>query len=482
MGLLEAPCPGGARFAFVPLKSGRCHVRPHRASHRPHVTPRQREVAIANWQAGRPLFSGSMPQTSRREVRKIAFISPHCLIDSSNGAATGTLDQLRLLQQMGFECEAFCAARVDRKERPSIQQVLTGQAVRYEVRRAASASSGPAEILAVYRGIPVSVFAGEVAGAEGAGRAEAKAFLAGVQAFLERSRPDAVLTYGGDPVCLALFDLIKSRDIPLVFALHNFAYSNPRTFRPMDYVIVPTEYCREYYWREMGLASQKLPLPIDRERAAPKARSGACLTFVNPSPHKGVYGLRGSRRSWLGGGPTFRSWWWKAAAGWTASTARAWTGGALGTLRVMENTPDPWRFFATTRVLLVPSLFLENVGLTACEAMLNGIPVVASTRGGLPEVVGDAGFVFDIPARYTPDSRDLPAVEEVGPSDRGDRPALGRRRLLRSLESGRARARAAVASRAACSGLSRFLRQSSPPAWAAARAKGGGRGIQSAGR
>jgi len=80
----------------------------------------------------------------------------------------------------------------------------------------------------------------------------------------------------------------------------------------------------------------------------------------------------------------------------------------------MPNAPDARGFHAVTRLLLMPS-FMENAGLVAMEAMLNGIPVLASNRGGLPETVGDGGILFDIPARYTPETRDIPTAEEVEP-------------------------------------------------------------------
>jgi glycosyltransferase involved in cell wall biosynthesis len=48
--------------------------------------------------------------------------------------------------------------------------------------------------------------------------------------------------------------------------------------------------------------------------------------------------------------------------------------------------------FAGCKMLVMPSLF-ESLGLAAAEAMSYGKPVIASSSGGLPEVVGDGGLV-----------------------------------------------------------------------------------------
>jgi glycosyltransferase involved in cell wall biosynthesis len=52
------------------------------------------------------------------------------------------------------------------------------------------------------------------------------------------------------------------------------------------------------------------------------------------------------------------------------------------------------RLFCEASALVLPSLD-EGFGITALEAMTVGLPVVASNRGALPEVVGDAGILVD---------------------------------------------------------------------------------------
>jgi len=51
--------------------------------------------------------------------------------------------------------------------------------------------------------------------------------------------------------------------------------------------------------------------------------------------------------------------------------------------------------YRTTALLLVPSRVVETFGRVALEAAANGIPVVASRSGGLPEAVGPGGVLVD---------------------------------------------------------------------------------------
>jgi glycosyltransferase involved in cell wall biosynthesis len=59
--------------------------------------------------------------------------------------------------------------------------------------------------------------------------------------------------------------------------------------------------------------------------------------------------------------------------------------------------PDVHRVMGSADIVLVPSVWQEPFGLVAAEAQLLGVPVIASDRGALPELMGNGqlGIVFD---------------------------------------------------------------------------------------
>ena len=88
-------------------------------------------------------------------------------------------------------------------------------------------------------------------------------------------------------------------------------------------------------------------------------------------------------------------------AGGATADAAAWLARAAqpplaGRVEYVGYVADDRReaLFAGARALVLPSLD-EGFGLTALEAMSAGVPVLASNRGSLPEVVGTGGQLLD---------------------------------------------------------------------------------------
>ena len=86
--------------------------------------------------------------------------------------------------------------------------------------------------------------------------AEAETFLTACDLFLRRNRPGVVWTYGGDPVSLAVHGLAKPHSIPVLFALHNFAYPCPNVSDRGGSAVVPSEFARRHYRADAGAGLQ----------------------------------------------------------------------------------------------------------------------------------------------------------------------------------------------------------------------------------
>lgn len=397
---------GGAEFAFLPFKSGRYHARVTSQSRTRRLTIQQRENIERNRAAGKPIFWTE--RKSARPVKKILFAATQCLLDSASGAAVATRQMVDTLRLAGFDCRAYCGSQFDAAEEVALDAVLNESAGTCVI-DTANASSLPdlAAKLTVFR-----------SGSTRRGQMqpdEAKAFLRSYQRLLDVQRPDAVITYGGDRLSEGLIDLAKLRDIPVVFALHNLEYHNPETFRRVDYVIVPSQFARDHYWRSLGLDCQVLPNVIDPGRVASVDRRGEFLTFINPQPAKGLFVMARIAEQLASRRPDIPL---LVVEGRAGANWRERLGDAASLVESVESMPyssDPRTYYAVSKLVLMPSLWNETFGLVAAEGMINGIPVVASNRGALPETVGDAGVVLEIPERYTAKSALVPDAGEVEP-------------------------------------------------------------------
>jgi glycosyltransferase involved in cell wall biosynthesis len=246
-------------------------------------------------------------------------------------------------------------------------------------------------------------------------REESQVFLNLADQVLRRFRPEVVLTYGGHPANLALMDMARRSGAAVVFHIHNFGYSDRRGLEAASAVLFPSEYTRRFYVRRNGLDGRVIPDPLRPERVVAADPEPTYLTFINPQPAKGLTVFARIAAELNRRRPDIPL---LVVEGRRGAEGLAESGldlSALTNLHRMANTPDPRQFYRVSRAVLMPSLWRETLGRVAMEALANGLPVLASDRGALPETLGDAGFVFTLPARCTPASREVPTAREVAP-------------------------------------------------------------------
>jgi glycosyltransferase involved in cell wall biosynthesis len=364
----------------------------------------------------RGLTLGAMNPLRDEHHPRLLLCSYHCYLDPSSGAALSTRDLLELLAGRSWPCGVFCGPLLDFEQPRPLEPLLREQQIPLEVVRGQLGAADFSLFNCVPGGVPVTVFEPAAARpSQSPGRAEGGAFLRLFDAIVERFRPDLLLTYGGSWLAPPLMAAARRRGLAVVFSLRNLAYHGASLFRDADAVLVPSRFAAEHYRRALGLSCTAIPGPWRWERLRCPQVEGRYVTFVNPQPHKGVFWFARLAQELGRLRPDIPLLVVEGRAGvdWLARTGVDLSG--LTNLHRMANTPDPRDFYGVSRVVLMPSLVPEAFPRVAVEACLNGIPVVGSRRGGLPEALHEAGFVFDIPARYTPQSRLVPTAEEVAP-------------------------------------------------------------------
>jgi len=319
------------------------------------------------------------------------------------------------LARSGVAVEVLSGAMLDLDREVDPADWLAGRGWTIERHAKDELSGLPACLRLVARGVPVIIHEGPTSRLHDPDDDERSEFLHLYAHVMGRFRPREVVAYGGNRLANEVRAHAKARGVTMVFPLHNFRYTNPAPFADVDALIAPSQFMADYYRRALGLECTVLPYLVDLGRVKSVGAGAGFLTFVNPSIEKGVYAFAriadelGRRRPDI---PIL-----VVESRGTEATVAA-CGLELrdhGTVHFMAHTADPRDFWGVTRACLLPSVWWENQPLVAVEAMVNGIPVIGSDRGGIPETLGSAGIVLPLPERITQATRMLPTAEEVEP-------------------------------------------------------------------
>ncbi|MCI7568407.1 MAG: glycosyltransferase [Desulfovibrio sp.] len=241
--------------------------------------------------------------------------------------------------------------------------------------------------------------------------------------LLETFRPDVIMGYGGDMLSMTVRAEARRRGIPVVYTLWNGNHK-AFAFPDCDLVITDSQATSAHYRQQFGINVIPAGAFILPEMVRAEQREPRYITLVNPSPAKGVAILARLALMAQKELPDARFLALQSRGDFAACLPQLHLPDSEEKPLVMDMFPNVDRarhmtnmkpIYAATRVLLAPSLWYESWGRVATEAVLNGIPVLASRSGGLPEAVGEGGICLDAPEACRKDPLRLPTEEEMRP-------------------------------------------------------------------
>jgi glycosyltransferase involved in cell wall biosynthesis len=172
-------------------------------------------------------------------------------------------------------------------------------------------------------------------------------------------------------------------------------------------VIAIGRHMAAYIERAIGVRAHVIHPPVYGTGPFTRLAAGEFVTMINPSAVKGISIFVEVARAL----PTTP---FAVLPGWATNRADHAVLARLPNVTMLEPVADIEQFLRRTRVLLMPSLWYEGFGLIVMEAMLRGLPVIASDSGGLSEAKQGTGFVIPVRAveRYERvyDDRHMPCA------------------------------------------------------------------------
>lgn len=344
---------------------------------------------------------------------KIVFLSLFNLHDTASGAAQSIRTMLEQLASRGASCHSLTACCFDVPPGPRLGEVMLACGLK---------------LTGLIKEINMPVWQGRIAGVEYnaiqfASQArhqfsptEEITYRDMVRIWLEQNKPDIVITFGGLLLDIDIQRCARAAGALLVFYLANPSYARQETFSRVDLIVTNSQATSAHYAKTMGLKSRSAGLFVDPGRAIAVRRDPQFVTFINPLAEKGVtlflkLAVRAATEA-----PDMRFLVVESRGRLAEALQKmALPASILERITVLPKQDNIATVYAVTKILLMPSFWFEAAGRILIEANANGIPALATDRGGIPETLAGAGRLLPVPERCQQDFWQVPTDAEVEP-------------------------------------------------------------------
>jgi glycosyltransferase involved in cell wall biosynthesis len=250
---------------------------------------------------------------------------------------------------------------------------------------------------------------------------ESDIFLLYYMHMLNDFKPDLVWFYGGGVLDRLIPYEARIRNIPSAAYLVNENYKSKDWCKDVDLIVTDTKSTSNYYKENFGF----IPVPVGKfipeSEYLAKKHQRKNILFINPSIEKGAAIVASLAIIMEKTRPDIRFNVVQSRGDWqkivqAASKSLGEERRDLSNVDVIPHTDDMRHIYEIARLLIVPSLWYESGARVIVEAMMNGIPVFATDRGGSPELMSGTGVLIKLEEQiYTAPYTKIPKRELLEP-------------------------------------------------------------------
>lgn len=333
----------------------------------------------------------------KNHPKKIMFLSEKSILDFDSGAALELMSWFRILTAAGNKCNSFSFSCFDNVDYP-VKSLISNE---IDLER----DHGRLCELTVDE-IQHTLLLTKSTDTSKLNQDDIMAFHMNAKLVIDKIEPDFVICFGSRYLA-PLVRYAREKKAKVIFYLASGTYTEEEmpVFEAVNQIVVPTNTLKTLYKDKLGLSSIVLSTAPNHqfERSSKDLpilaanRKEKFVTMINPAGPKGGLVFINVANQYQKIDPSITFLAVESRGKMTAWQESGIETTAIKNLWWIPKQANIEHVFRKTSILIVPSITYEAAGKVISEAMLCGIPVIASDIGGIKEQMRGAGELVDIP-------------------------------------------------------------------------------------